>query len=195
MSLAKSEGVLDAMVAATMSGKAAAAAPLTPVGTERPVVVTEPLPQGGPLAGIVFPVEVTIESIQRHLDAALAELEQVRALVRRGGESAEPVMTKEQAADARAKAMTSPDATLEDLDKEEKAETASDFDVAFKARAAAAQAVTFSREASEADTADDKTDTGHWVCPQHGEGVARKTKASRTYHVCTKCPEFERLTA
>lgn len=179
MSLVKSEGVLDAMVAATMTGKAAAAAPLTPVGMERPVVPVEP---AGP-ASVTFGVDVILEDIQRHQDAITNDLAQIVLLLQRG-EASEPAMTKEQAADARAKAMTPPDATLEDLDKEDKAEVRSDFDVAFQARAAAAQAATFAPEPATGD---------HWACPQHGEGVARKTKSGRTYHVCTKCPEFERL--
>lgn len=212
MSVTASASVLDQMTAAIMGDKATAAAKvrgLTPVGEEAAIVIparvvapVEPLPEGGPLAGIVFPVEVIIENIQRSLDAALADLERIKMLVQQGGAAPQSPQTKERAADERARIIAEAEsAPLQAMTEEvaagaaaivakQEAVTAafadppaSVFDVAFTAKAAAAQAVTFAQPVVAADG---------WVCPKHKVFEDRKSPRGREFRGCPQCDEFER---
>jgi hypothetical protein len=152
------------MVAATMGDKSKAAG-LTPVGTERPT----PAPVVPvTTTSVGFGVDVIIEDIRRHFEAVLTDLEQIAVLMQRQGATPEPELTKEQVADARAA----------------ESRSTPDFDESFAAKVAAAQEATFAPE---------PLPNGHWLCPEHDIGVERKTKSGKTYYVCTKCSEFERL--
>lgn len=41
------------------------------------------------------------------------------------------------------------------------------------------------------EAADEHADSGHWVCPTHGEAERRVSRKGRTYRACPRCGDFE----